>query len=92
MIVIFSWVVLWFIFGVEFLLGGNIFGIFNVIVFVVLGGFMIRKIFKGILFLLLGMFVVGFILCNVLGINVVCYIDKKWLVILCSMVFVVIFM
>lgn len=51
-----------------------------------------RKLLRDIFLFLLGMFVVGFIFRNVLGINVVWYIDKKWFVILWSMVFVVILM
>lgn len=89
-IVLLGWVVLWFIVGYDFLLGGNIFGIFIVIVVVVFGGFLMRKFFKDVLLFLLGMFVVGFIFRNVLGIDVVNDIDRIWLVMLWSMVLVVI--
>ena len=89
-IVILSWAVLWSILGAELLPGGNIFGIFNVIVLAALGGFMTRKISKGTLPSLLGMLVVGFILRNVPGINVARHIDKKWSATLRSMALVVI--
>ncbi|XP_022779833.1 sodium/hydrogen exchanger 9B2-like isoform X2 [Stylophora pistillata] len=90
LIVILSWAVLWSILGAELLPGGNIFGIFNVIVLAAFGGFLTRKLSKNTFPSLLGMLVVGFILRNVPGINVARHIDKKWSSTLRSMALVVI--
>ena len=89
-IVLLSWAVLWSILGRDVLPGGNIFGIFNVIVLAALGGFLTRKLSRDALPSLLGMLVVGFLLRNVPGINVARHIDKKWSATLRSMALVVI--
>ena len=90
LVVLLSWAVLWSILGRELLPGGNIFGIFNVIVLAALGGFLTRKLSKDTLPSLLGMLIVGFILRNVPGINVARHIDKKWSATLRNMALVVI--
>lgn len=89
-IVLLCWAVLWSILGQELLPGGNIFGIFTVIVLAALGGFLTRKLSRGTFPPLLGMLVVGFILRNVPGINVARHIDKKWSATLRNMALVVI--
>lgn len=89
-IVLLSWAVLWSILGSELFPGGNIFGIFNVIVLAALGGFLTRKLSRDTFPSLLGMLIVGFILRNVPGINVARHIDKKWSATLRSMALVVI--
>lgn len=89
-IVLLSWAVLWSILGRDVLPGGNIFGIFNVIVLAAFGGFLTRKLSRDALPSLLGMLVVGFLLRNVPGINVARHIDKKWSATLRSMALVVI--
>lgn len=91
LIVVLIWVVLWFIIGIDVLLGGNIFGIFIVIVFVSFCGFFVCRILYFYFLLFLGMFLVGFFFWNVCGIDLVCYIDKWWFLLLWSMVLVVIF-
>ena len=89
-IMLLCWAVLWSIIGQELLPGGNIFGIFNVIVLAALGGFLTRRLSRDTFPPLLGMLVVGFILRNVPGINVARHIDKKWSATLRSMALVVI--
>ena len=90
LIVLLCWAVLWSILGQELLPGGNIFGIFNLIVLAALGGYLTRKLSRDTFPSLLGMLVVGFILRNVPGINVARHIDKKWSATLRSMALVVI--
>ena len=89
-IVFLSWAVLWSILGRDLLPGGNIFGIFIVIVLAALGGFLTRKLSKDAFPSLLGMLVVGFVLRNVPGIDFARHIDKKWSATLRSMALVVI--
>jgi len=89
-IVLLSWAVLWSIVGRDVLAGGNIFGIFIVIVLAALGGFLTRRLSKDALPSLLGMLIVGFILRNVPGVDVARYIDKTWSASLRSMALVVI--
>ncbi|XP_015778740.1 PREDICTED: mitochondrial sodium/hydrogen exchanger 9B2-like [Acropora digitifera] len=89
-IVLLSWAVLWSIVGRDVLPGGNIFGIFIVIVLAALGGFLTRRLSKDALPSLLGMLIVGFILRNVPGVDVARYIDKTWSANLRSMALVVI--
>lgn len=89
-IVLLSWAVLWSIVGRDVLPGGNIFGIFIVIVVAALGGFLTRRLSKDALPSLLGMLIVGFILRNVPGVDVARYIDKTWSANLRSMALVVI--
>lgn len=90
LIVLLCWGVLLSILGQELLPGGNIFGIFNVIVLAALGGYLTRKLSRETFPSLLGMLVVGFILGNVPGISVARHIDKKWSAALRSMALVVI--
>ncbi|XP_068744939.1 sodium/hydrogen exchanger 9B2-like isoform X3 [Montipora capricornis] len=90
LIVLLGWAVLWSIVGRDLLPGGNIFGIFIVIVVAALGGFLARKLSKDALPSLLGMLVVGFILRNVPGIDVANDIDRTWSATLRSMALVVI--
>ncbi|KAL9984446.1 hypothetical protein ACROYT_G006738 [Oculina patagonica] len=90
LIVLLCWAVLWSILGHELQPGGNIFGIFNVIILAALGGYLTRKLSRDTLPSLLGMLLVGFILKNVPGINVARHIDKKWSATLRSMALVVI--
>lgn len=89
-IVLVSWAVLWSILGRDVSPGGNIFGIFIVIVLASLGGFFTRKLSKDALPSLLGMLIVGFILRNVPGVDVARHIDKKWSATLRSIALVVI--
>lgn len=89
-IVIVSWAVLWAILGQDVLPGGNIFGIFIVIVFASFGGFLVQQIPYLSLPGLLGMLIVGFMLRNVPGIDVARHIDKKWSASLRSIALVVI--
>lgn len=62
LIVLLIWVVLWLIIGNDVLFGGNIFGIYIVVVFVSFFGFIVGKILYFCFLLLLGMFLVGFLL------------------------------
>lgn len=90
LIVVLIWAVLWSIIGADALPGGNIFGIFIVIVSASLCGFLVCKIPYLHLPPLLGMLLAGFLLRNVRGIDVARHIDKKWSSTLRSMALVVI--
>ena len=89
-IVLLAWAVLWSVIGQDVLPGGNIFGIFMVIVFSAFGGFLVSCIPCITIPPLLGMLVAGFMLNNVPGIDVARSIDKKWSSSLRSMALVVI--
>jgi len=88
--VLLLWAVLWSIIGDDALPGGNIFGIFIVIVCASLCGFLTGKIPYLHLPPLLGMLVAGFLLRNVRGIDLARHIDKQWSSTLRSMALVVI--
>lgn len=90
LVVVLIWAVLWSIIGADALPGGNIFGIFIVIVSASLCGFLVCKIPYLHLPPLLGMLLAGFLLRNVRGIDVARHIDKKWSSTLRSMALVVI--
>ncbi|XP_022785420.1 sodium/hydrogen exchanger 9B2-like [Stylophora pistillata] len=78
LIVVLIWAVLWSIIGADALPGGNIFGIFIVIVAASLCGFVVSKIPYLHLPPLLGMLAAGFLLRNVRGIDMARHIDKSW--------------
>ncbi|KAM7427562.1 Sodium/hydrogen exchanger 9B2 [Porites harrisoni] len=90
LVVILIWAVLWSIIGQDALPGGNIFGIFIVIVSASLLGFLVGRIPYLHLPPLLGMLVAGFVLRNVRGIDLARHIDKRWSSTLRSMALVVI--
>ena len=90
LIALLIWAVLWSIIGTDALPGGNIFGIFIVIVSASLCGFLISKIPYLHLPPLLGMLLAGFLLRNVRGIDLARHIDKRWSSTLRSMALVVI--
>lgn len=85
-----SWAVLWCIIGDDLLPGGNIFGIFTVLVCASLGGFLTSHIPCLMLPSLFGMLVVGFVLRNVPCCNVAKHIDSHWSATLRSIALVVI--
>lgn len=90
LIVVLIWAVSWSILGADALPGGNIFGIFIVIVAASLCGFVVSKIPYLHLPPLLGMLAAGFLLRNVRGIDMARHIDKSWSSTLRSMALVVI--
>ena len=90
LIVLVGWAVLWSIIGQDVLPGGNIFGIFVVVVFASLGGFLVQLVPYLSLPSLLGMLIVGFMLRNVPGIDAARHIDKYWSATLRSIALVVI--
>lgn len=90
LVVILIWAVLWSIIGQDALPGGNIFGIFIVIVSASLLGFLVGRIPYLHLPPLLGMLIAGFVLRNVRGIDLARHIDKRWSSTLRSMALVVI--
>ena len=90
LIVVLIWAVLWSIIGADALPGGNIFGIFMVIVAASLCGFVVNNIPYLHLPPLLGMLAAGFLLRNVRGIDMARHIDKRWSSTLRSMALVVI--
>ena len=90
LIVVLIWAVLWSIIGEDALPGGNIFGIFIVIVSASLFGFLVCRIPYLHLPPLLGMLLAGFLLRNVRGIDLARHIDKRWSSTLRSMALVVI--
>ncbi|XP_048578621.1 uncharacterized protein LOC5514528 isoform X2 [Nematostella vectensis] len=90
LIVLVSYGVLWSITGHEMLPGGNLFGIFIILMCAAFGGFITTRVSCGVLPSLLGMLIVGFLLRNVPGIDVAKHIDKKWSATLRSIALVVI--
>lgn len=88
--VVLIWAVLWSIIGEDALPGGNIFGIYIVIVSSSLCGFLVGRIPYLHLPPLLGMLLAGFVLRNVRGIDLARHIDKRWSSTLRSMALVVI--
>jgi len=90
LIVVLIWAVLWSVIGKDALPGGNIFGIFMVIVSASLCGFLVCRIPYLHLPPLLGMLLAGFLLRNVRGIDLARHIDKRWSSTLRSMALVVI--
>ena len=90
LIVLLIWAVLWSIIGNDALPGGNIFGIYIVVVSASLFGFIVGKIPYLRLPPLLGMLLAGFLLQNVRGINLARSIDKRWSSTLRSMALVII--
>ena len=78
LIVLLIWAVLWSIIGQEALPGGNIFGIYIVVVCASLFGFIVGKIPYLRLPPLLGMILAGFLLRNVRGIDFARHVDKRW--------------
>ena len=90
LIVVLIWAVLWSIIGADALPGGNIFGIFIVLVSASLCGFLVCRIPYLHLPPLLGMLLAGFLLRNVRGIDLARHIDKRWSSTLRSMALVVI--
>lgn len=90
LIVVLIWAVLWSVIGKDALPGGNIFGIFIVIVSASLCGFLVCRIPYLHLPPLLGMLLAGFLLRNVRGIDLARHINKRWSSTLRSMALVVI--
>ena len=90
LIVTLIWAVAWSIIGKDALPGGNIFGIYIVIVCASLCGFLVGRIPYLHLPPLLGMLLAGFLLRNVRGIDLARHIDKRWSSTLRSMALVVI--
>ena len=90
LIVLLIWAVLWSVIGQDALPGGNIFGIFIVIVSASLCGFLVGRVPYLHLPPLLGMLLAGFLLRNVRGIDLARHIDKRWSSTLRSMALVVI--
>ncbi|XP_031563747.1 sodium/hydrogen exchanger 9B2-like [Actinia tenebrosa] len=85
-----GWTILWTMIGDDLLPGGNLFGIFIILVFSALGGFLISNIPYIVLPSLFGMLIVGFLLRNVPGIDVAKHINKQWSATLRSIALVVI--
>ena len=90
LIAVLIWAVLWSIIGADALPGGNIFGIFLVIVSASLCGFLVCRVPHLHLPPLLGMLLAGLLLRNVRGIDFARHIDKQWSSTLRSMALVVI--
>lgn len=90
LIVVTSWLVLWCVVGKDLLPGGNLFGLFIVLVCSSLGGFLASHIPCLVLPSLFGMLVVGFVLRNVPYIDVAKHIDSRWSATLRSIALVVI--
>ncbi|XP_067050067.1 sodium/hydrogen exchanger 9B2-like isoform X1 [Acropora muricata] len=78
LIVLLIWAVLWSVIGQDALPGGNMFGIYIVVVFASLFGFIVRNIPHLRLPPLLGMLLAGLLLRNVRGIDFARHIDKRW--------------
>ena len=78
LIVVLIWAVCWSVLGKDALPGGNIFGIYIVIVSASLCGFLVSRIPYLHLPALLGMLIAGFLLRNVRGIDFARHIDKTW--------------
>ncbi|XP_072051345.1 sodium/hydrogen exchanger 9B2-like [Amphiura filiformis] len=81
------WAVLWSITGSETLPGGNLFGLYVLIVCCFMGGWLIAKIY---LPPLLGMLIAGFLLKNIPVINVAADIYPSWSMALRNIALVVI--
>lgn len=90
LIVVVGWTILWTMIGDDLLPGGNLFGLFIILVFSALGGFLVSNIPCIVLPSLFGMLIVGFLLRNVPGIDVAKHIDKQWSATLRSIALVVI--
>jgi NhaP-type Na+/H+ and K+/H+ antiporter len=93
LIVIVGWTMLWTMIGNDLLPGGNLFGIFIILVCSSLGGYLasiVSHIPCVMLPSLFGMLLVGFVLRNVPGIDVAKDIDKQWSATLRSIALVVI--
>lgn len=90
LIVVVGWTILWTMIGDDLLPGGNLFGLFIILVFSALGGFVVSNIPCIVLPSLFGMLVVGFLLRNVPGIDVAKHINKQWSATLRSIALVVI--
>ena len=78
LIVLLIWAVLWSVIGQDALPGGNMFGIYIVVVCASLFGFIVGKIPHLRLPPLLGMLLAGLLLRNVRGIDFASHIDKRW--------------